>query len=405
MNKNSIFLSITLAFISLFILLIISLFILLHDIHKRENFVNAKRSFDIAHLVLKEMKHKGYVSQELKESLELFDFIYLEDKQSILRNDDLHLIWKNDKRKVKLTRYDLDGKNYLYIKLHKTAILLLDKNEIVNSKNYILAVFAFLFIGFFLLYLRTIKKLQPLATLQKQVKTIGEENFDIECATDKRDEISQLANEFDKTAKKLKNLKESRNIFIRNIMHELKTPIAKGQFLTQLPDTQANKESMQKVFYRLEALINEFASIEELISTKKVLTKKEYYLSDIVDNASDILMNQDKNLIQSFENIKVNVDFKLFSIAVKNLIDNGIKYSKNRVVTVKTKGSIILFENAGAQLDYPLESYFEAFFQSETKSTQSFGLGLYIVKHILDANGMKLEYKYENGVNRFAIIT
>ena len=401
MNKNSIFLSITLAFISLFILLIISLFILLHDIHKRENFVNAKRSFDIAHLVLKEMKHKGYVSQELKESLELFDFIYLEDKQSILRNNDLHLIWKNDKRKVKLTRYDLDGKNYLYIKLHKTAILLLDKNEIVNSKNYILAVFAFLFIGFFLLYLRTIKKLQPLATLQKQVKTIGEENFDIECATDKRDEISQLANEFDKTAKNLKNLKESRNIFIRNIMHELKTPIAKGQFLTQLPDTQANKESMQKVFYRLEALINEFASIEELISTKKVLTKKEYYLSDIVDNASDILMNQDKNLIQSFENIKVNVDFKLFSIAVKNLIDNGIKYSKNRVVTVKTKGSIILFENVGAQLDYPLESYFEAFFQSETKSTQSFGLGLYLVDSILKVHDKVLAHEYEDGVNRF----
>jgi len=405
MNKNSIFFSITLAFVSLFVFLVISLFVLLHDADKREDFRNAKRSFDISHLVLKEIRHQGYVSKELKESLELFDFIYVENKKRVLRDKNLHTLWMDDKRRIKLIRYGLDGKNYLYIKMHKRGILLLDNNKIVNSKNYILAVFAFLFIAFFLLYLSTIRKLKPLATLQKQVKNIGEENFDIECATEKRDEISQLANEFDKTAKKLKSLKESRNIFIRNIMHELKTPIAKGQFLTQLPETQQNKESMQKVFYRLEALINEFASIEELISTKKALVKKEYFLSDIVDNASDILMNQEKNLISNFDNIKVNVDFKLFSIAVKNLLDNGIKYSKNRVVTVKTEGTNILFENVGAPLEYPLENYFEAFFQSETKSIHSFGLGLYIVKHILDANGMKLEYNHENGVNRFAIIT
>ena len=47
-------------------------------------------------------------------------------------------------------------------------------------------------------------------------------------------------------------------------MHELKTPITKGRFLTQLEQNPENNEKLKSVFNRLESLINEFASIEEL---------------------------------------------------------------------------------------------------------------------------------------------
>ena len=83
-----------------------------------------------------------------------------------------------------------------------------------------------------------------------------------------------MANEFKKSALKLKSLKEARNIFIRNIMHELKTPITKGKFLTQLELNTENNEKLKSVFNRLESLINEFASIEELISSNKSIEKK-----------------------------------------------------------------------------------------------------------------------------------
>ena len=65
----------------------------------------------------------------------------------------------------------------------------------------------------------TFRKLMPLKILKDKVKTLGDENFDFECCDLKgKDEVSLLANEFKKSALKLKSLKEARNIFIRNII-------------------------------------------------------------------------------------------------------------------------------------------------------------------------------------------
>jgi two-component system OmpR family sensor kinase len=151
-------------------------------------------------------------------------------------------------------------------------------------------------------------------------------------------------------------------------------------------------------------LIKEFASIEELISTKKELDKKSYFLEDIIDNAMDILMCEEDSVVKEFENIKIDVDFTLFSIAVKNLLDNGIKYSKDKKVVVKADENLLVFESVGQKLSYELQNYFEPFFKGDNStSAQSFGLGLYIVKHVLDAHSLHLKYEYKNGVNKFII--
>jgi len=404
MNKSSIFFSITITFIALFIFIIISFGVLYKGSQKREEFFDHKRALDITRSIKNEMRRERTITQELIEYLESMDFVFVKDKRSILENRDIHTKWMENRRKFFLRSLELNGENYLYIHNHRVDILLLDRHASDDFRTLLFFLFLSMLVAFTLLYFNTIRKLKPLKTLKESMKNIGKEDFNTLCGTTKKDEISQLANEFDKSAKKLKALKESRNVFIRNIMHELKTPIAKGQFLTQLPSTDENQESMQKVFYRLESLINEFASIEELISTKHEVEKKEYLLSDIVDNASDLLMSSEDSINQEFEELRVNVDFKLFSIAVKNLIDNGIKYSSDKQVTIKTEGSSIIFENKGKKLTRPLEEYFEAFFKVDSiSSNQSFGLGLYIVKHILDANELPLKYEYVDGVNRFII--
>jgi len=406
MNRHSIFFSITLAFVGLFLFILISFSILYKIAEHRQAFSIDKKSFDAAQLILREIREKGHVTSDTKEYLEFMNLSLVEDRNSILKDKALHLNAERRRGPLYFKRFSLNGNTYLYIKTHKHKFLLLDKNEKDDFNVYLIYIFILILIIFLLLYITIIKKLQPLSELKNKVKNFANEEFDIEHVSDKKDEISQLANEFSKSAKRLKTIKEARNVFIRNIMHELKTPIAKGQVLIQLPQNEANLELMQKVFYRLESLINEFASIEELISTKKSLDKKEYFLSDIIDNSLDLLMYDEESVIQEFENIKLKVDFKLFSIAIKNLLDNGLKYSTEKKVTIKTENSKIIFENRGNRLSYPLEEYFEPFFKADdVKSNQSFGLGLYIVKHILDANALTLQYEYIEGTNRFMIVS
>ncbi|MFT7003209.1 MAG: two-component system OmpR family sensor kinase [Sulfurimonas sp.] len=409
MNKNSIIFSITATFVIALVLILLSFFIIFQSSKNREANYVERMNRDATKMFLREHKHRGF-SQELVGSLRIVNFSVITDpiKQNKILNDKdtkyLHVEKRGRPNRV-VEFMKLNSKYYISIHTDEGIYLLVNNNVVNTHFETILLVFLLILITFIFLYITTIKKLKPLKALQQKVENFGAEEFDIKCATSKKDEISLLANEFDKSAKKLKHLKESRNIFIRNIMHELKTPITKGQFLTQLPQTEENSEKMQKVFFRLDALINEFASIEELLASKKVLETKEYYLEDILDNSIDILMCNDNQVIKECDNIKLNVNFKLFSIAVKNLLDNGIKYSVDKSIKVKTQDGNMVFENIGEEMKYPLKSYCEAFFKgSDVKSNQSFGLGLYIVKHILDANNYNLEYTYEKGINKFMVI-
>jgi len=405
MNRQSIFFTITVSFIISILLVIVSFLILLtHNYRTQENQLLDKYIY-VSKMV---NKQDFRFSESFLKNLEDINYKLIFEKSQI------NAITYNPKTKVLVERVhpknndifriiNLDDINYIYIKKRGDTILIKDEDTSNSDTSiYIILVFAILFITIILVYLITLRKLMPLKILKDKVKTLGDENFDFECCnTNAKDEVSLLAVEFKKSAEKLKNLKEARNIFIRNIMHELKTPITKGKFLTSLEQNEQNNEKLKSVFNRLESLINEFASIEELISSNKNIDKKFYFLDDIIDNAKDILMIEDEHVISKFENKKLEVNFKLFSIAVKNLIDNAIKYSPNKEVIIKTEDENIIFENIGLALDAPFEKYFEPFFSNEDKLKDSFGLGLYIVHNILKANGYVLEYEYENETNRF----
>lgn len=406
MKKDSIIFAISVTFAISLVLILISFVVLYVGSQKREEHFMQKSNSDATQLFFREFRHNG-LTQELEDDLKSMNFSIITDsaeQNKILNDKNLIHVHEKIMKRAKFEHLKLQNKYYVYIQTPKVSVVLVNNNQNTNHQSTILVIFLIISLAFIFLYLTTLQKLKPLKTLRLKVENFGDEEFDIECASSNKDEISLLANEFDKSAKKLKKLKESRNIFIRNIMHELKTPITKGKFLTQLPQTEENTQVMQKVFYRLEALINEFASIEELMSSKKRLEKKEYYLADVIDNAVDLLMCDEESVTQVYENIKIDVDFKLFSIALKNLIDNGIKYSVDKKVIIKTQDEKIVFENRGKELHFPLEEYYEPFFRGENvKSNQSFGLGLYIVKSILNANDYKLIYLYEDGVNRFIL--
>ena len=403
MNKNSIIFSTTLNFLITSVLLIVSFIFLL----SHENFKKNEQIFERYKPIIKMVSGKKFyfdkdfhknlldMNYELFESNDEINFFLNSDKKTILARSNKH----NETFKI----FEIDGKIYLFFEKFDTQILIkdLDSQNLTNS-FYTIFVFVSLLVVITILYINTLKKLLPLKELKDKVINFGDEKFDFELSnSSSKDEVTLLANEFKKSAQKLKNIKESRNIFIRNIMHELKTPITKGKFLLQLEKSDENIEKLKMVFNRLESLINEFATIEELISQNRVLEKKSYFLEDLLDNAKDILMIDDNCVKNSYENIKLNVNFKLFSIAIKNLIDNAIKYSNDKKVEVLTQNEDILFVNSGKKLEGDFEKYLEPFYSKS--SNESFGLGLYIVFNILKANGYNLLYKYEDDKNIFIV--
>lgn len=406
MNRQSIFFTIGVSFIISMLLVVISFLILItHDYRMKEGQLLDKY---VPVMKMVNRQEKANFDQDFLKNLEEIKyklFINMAEINAITYNPKTKILFEkvNPKHEDIFRILTLNDKNYIYMKKRGETILIADDNTTnSNSHIYIILVFTILLITIILVYLITLRKLMPLKILKDKVKTLGDENFDFECCNLKgKDEVSLLAQEFKKSAEKLKSLKEARNIFIRNIMHELKTPITKGKFLTQLEQNEQNNEKLKSVFNRLESLINEFASIEELISSNKNIEKKFYYLDDIIDNAKDILMIEDEHVISKYENKKLEINFKLFSIAVKNLIDNAVKYSPNKEVLIKTEEQNIIFENSGDELKYPLENYFEPFFSNEDKQKNSFGLGLYIISNILKANNYTLEYEFEDGINRF----
>lgn len=195
--------------------------------------------------------------------------------------------------------------------------------------------------------------------------------------------------------------KKARDLFIANIMHELKTPITKGKLTITLLNDEKNVKRLDKVFTRLETLVNEFAFIEELTGNYQI-QKRKYRLNDIVDNAIDLLL-EDTNIDKSFQEKTLYVNYNLLSICIKNILDNGIKHTKDKkIILFNDEESILCFKTKGEKLSKPLSFYTQPF--TKGKESKSFGLGLYIVKYILDFHNMKLEYKFQDGYNYFSIV-
>ena len=403
MNKNSIIFSTTLNFLITSLLLIVSFIFLL----SHENFKKNEQIFERYKPIIKMVSGKKfYFDKDFHKNLLDMNYELFESKEeikNILSNNKKIIFARSNKHNETFKIFEIDGKIYLFFEKLDTQILIKDlESKNLTNSFYTIFVFVSLLVVITILYINTLKKLLPLKELKDKVINFGDEKFDFELSnSSSKDEVTLLANEFKKSAQKLKNIKESRNIFIRNIMHELKTPITKGKFLLQLEKSDENIEKLKMVFNRLESLINEFATIEELISQNRVLEKKSYFLEDLLDNAKDILMIDDNCVKNSYENIKLNVNFKLFSIAIKNLIDNAIKYSNDKKVEVLTQNEDILFVNSGKKLEGDFEKYLEPFYSKS--SNESFGLGLYIVFNILKANGYNLLYKYEDDKNIFIV--
>lgn len=262
-----------------------------------------------------------------------------------------------------------------------------------------------IFILVFGLYIATIRSLLPLKSLRAQIKSFANGNYEITCKSTKKDEIAALANEFDSAVKKIKSLRDARQLFLRNIMHELKTPITKGKLAAEMIEEGSYATILRNAFKRQEALLEEFTRIEKLSADELRLELKPYRLQDVVDFALDILEDKQEFITCNLTPITLNVDFELFGVAIKNLLDNGITYSVDGKVQMVNTPQSITISNHGAALEFELMRYGEPYFLEgkKQKSSRGLGFGLFITWHVIRLHGMKITYLREGGMNHFTI--
>ncbi len=352
-------------------------------------------------LLIKEMRTTGEIPHDL---LQEFHLTMIKDiqKREILQNAHKR---KHDigSKYLRIHRKFLayKGHRYLHLKLKKVDVLLEDEQTFMGRfLTPILVLVGILFL-LIMMYVLLRRSLVPLKKLEKDIVSYGEGTLKDYKYLRNKDEVSLASNAFYHAVEKVEKLKNSRELFIRNLFHELNTPVTKGKILTEIVDEPKTKKMLDSIFTKLSSLLKELAQMEKLTSENYLFSKKPVRIRELIDEASDLLYLEEKIKTNVSDEI-IEADFSSMSIVFKNLIDNALKYSGD--IEIKVNGNEILFISSGKVLDESLSYYTEAFIKGgNDHAEKGFGLGLYIVNEIVNNHNMIFTYMHKLGQNMFII--
>ena len=229
-------------------------------------------------------------------------------------------------------------------------------------------------------------------------------------------EVSKFATDKKLEIETLKVREEYRREFIGNVSHELKTPLftVQGYLLTLLDGAMDDKNIRKKYLQRAEkgverliVIVQDLDMITKLEAGDLNLNVSKFNIIEVVQNVFDLLemKSEVKNIILSFDNkysrpIFVNGDQEKIQQVVTNLVVNSIKYGKTNGSTevgfenlTQNKILIRITDNGEGIAKHHIPRLFERFYRvdkSGGRAEGGSGLGLSIVKHILEAHDEKI---------------
>ncbi len=234
---------------------------------------------------------------------------------------------------------------------------------------------------------------------------VGEEGFDI------------IIDYFNRMAEELSGVETLRTDFIANVSHELKTPLAVMQnygTMLQSPDlTEAQRMEYAKAITeqsrRLADLISNILKLNRLENQQIFPAAKRYNLGE---QLAECLLNfestwEKKNIdiaTDLEEEVFVESDDELLSLVWNNLFSNALKFTEAQgtvSVTLKTEGdhATVRVTDTGCGISKETGKHiFEKFYQGDTShATQGNGLGLALVKRVVDIVGGDISVESEVG--------
>jgi len=302
------------------------------------------------------------------------------------------------------------GGSATYLILDETAveIRLQPHNTIfkITASRTWLSGISFVVIGALLIIILTRRMVRPVLRLTAATQEIAKGNFQVSIAHEADDEIGQLTRNFNIMARELQCIDTLRKDFISNVSHEFKTPLASIQGFSKLLQQEQLPENERKEYARIIA--EESARLSHLTSNMIRLSKLENQeiVQQLVPFSLDEQIRKSILLLGPYwekKNIQWDIhleravipgDEELLQQVWINLIGNAIKFSgdQGRIhvsLTHASSGVQVILRDQGIGMTASIQNrIFEKFYQGEeAHSAEGSGLGLPLVKRILDLHG------------------
>jgi len=236
-----------------------------------------------------------------------------------------------------------------------------------------------------------------------------------------RDEVGQLGIAFNRMADSLEKLEQLRKNMVTDVAHELRTPLTnlRGYFegLSDevVPPSPATFHMLENEIMRLVHLVDDLQQLTKAESARAFLQRRELSVATLIEQLRTLFDHrfQSKQIALEIRiepaDLNLSADLDKLLQALRNLLENAWRYTPEGgrvVITATTAGSEveIAISNSGpgiSQEDLPF--IFERFFRadrSRSREQGGAGIGLSIVKELIEAHGGRVGAESADGLTR-----
>ncbi len=261
----------------------------------------------------------------------------------------------------------------------------------------------------------------PLREMSKASKHFASGDFEVRVPVRGNDEVAELATAFNQMATSLSNTENTRNTFMANVAHDLRTPMTTiSGFIDNILVGAIPKEEES---YYLELIKEEVRRLSRLVSSLLDITRlqagdRKFTMNtfDICELARLILISfeqkiNEKHLEVEFDceedRMSVEADRDAIYQILYNICDNAVKFAKDggmyriSIRSQDKKKLVVSVFNEGAGISKDdLPYVFERFYKADKSrgiDKSGVGLGMFISKTIIDAHGEKIWVESKEG--------